>query len=345
MKKLLIICTIGLIPIFMFAARVGVLHFKAVGVATETAEAVVALLASDLANYKHQVMSPDAIDAAVGQIVRCYESSCAAEIGFTAKVERVIYGSVSKLGDKHIVQASVVNVSTREVVWSGSLSAISADDLDMVAKRLAKSIAEGKKAEETIEVGMVTEQEEEAPRRRHAFFVTGGKFGMLFPLGGYGGSGNLVYGAFSLWYEIPNMAVELSYDFGFSGNLVEFGGQGKALEHIIDMSFMYLFSKNDFCPYVKGGIGMSSLGLYDSLGYSPGDMGMAFGLGTSAGAGLLMFRTYDFRVLIETTYHINFNEIPGFEGPHHGPKIMLGLLYRPRRRKGCGGGCFSGGCW
>ena len=238
-----------------------------------------------------------------------------------------------------------MNVSTREIVWTGSLSAASADDLDMVAKRIAKSIAEGKKVEETVEVGMVTEQEEEEPRRRQAFFVTGGKFGMLFPLGGYGGSGNMVYGAFTLWYEIPNVAVELSYDIGFSGNLTEFGGGGKALEHIIDMSFLYLFSKTDFCPYVKAGIGMSSLGLYDSLGYSPGDMGMAFGLGTSAGAGLVMFRTYDFRVLLEAVYHINFNEIPGFEGPHHGPKISLGLFYRARRRKGCGGGCFGGGCW
>jgi len=52
MKKLLTFCMIGLIPTFMFAARVGVLHFKAVGVATETAEIVVALLASDLASYK-----------------------------------------------------------------------------------------------------------------------------------------------------------------------------------------------------------------------------------------------------------------------------------------------------
>ena len=334
MKKGLILCLICLTPALIFAAKVGVLHLKAVSVDQETAEVVSGLLAGELSNVGYQVLNPDAMDAAVGERLTCYETGCAAEAGSAAGVEQVIFGSVSRLGEKHIVQLSVVSVSTREVIWSGSLSAKTTEDLDMVAKRLAKSIAEGKKPEETVEVGMVTKEEEKEPGRRKAFFVTGGKFGTLLPMGGYGGSGALMFGAFAFWYELPNMAVELSCDFGMSGNLSEYDN-GKAMENIVDISLLYFFRKTDFSPFVKGGAGMSILSLYDDTGF---DIGSGIGFGTNIGAGLVMFRTYDFRVLVEATYHVNFTDISGFESPHHGPKFMLGLLYRARRG-GCGGGC------
>ena len=339
MRKGLILCLICLTPALIFAAKVGVLHLKAVSVDPGTAEVVSGLLAGELSNVGYQVLNPDAMDAAVGERLTCYEIGCAAEAGFVAGVEQVIFGSVSRLGEKHIVQLSVVSVSTREVIWSGSLSAKTTEDLDMVAKRLAKSIAEGKKTEETVEVGMITKEEEKKPLRRKAFYVTGPKFGTLIPMGGYGGSGALMYGAWAFWYEIPNMAVELSYDFGISGNVSELEEGGKATEQIIDISLLYFFSKTDFSPFVKGGAGMSFLGLYDDQGIGAGDTGMAYGFGFSAGGGLVMFRTYDFRLLIEATYHFNFTDISGFESPHHGPKLMLGLLYRAKRIGCCGGGC------
>ncbi len=339
MRKGLILCLICLTPALIFAAKVGVLHLKAVGVDPGTAEVVSGLLAGELSNVGYQVLNPDAMNAAVGEKLRCYESTCAAKAGFKAKVDQVIFGSVSKLGEKHIVQISVVNVSSQEIIWSGSLSAKTAEDLDMVAKRLAKSIAEGKKAEETVEVGMVTKEEQKEPGRRKAFFVTGGKFGTLLPMGGYAGSSALMFGALAFWYEIPNMAVELSCDFGVSGNLSNYD-DGKASEQIVDMSLLYFFSKTDFSPFVKGGAGISILSLYDDIGY---EFGSGIGFGANIGAGLVMFRTYDFRVLVEATYHVNFTDIADYETPHHGPKFMLGLLYRARRG-GCGGGGCGGGC-
>ncbi len=340
----IVLSIIFLIPTSVQAVKIGVLHLKPVGVDQETAEVVANLLAGELSNYGYQVVNPDGMDAAAGEKLTCYESGCAAEAGFTAKVEQVAFGSVSRLGEKYIVQISVVNVSTQVVIWSGNLAAKTAEDLDTVAKRLAKSIAEGKEAEETVEVGIVTEEEEKRPMRRRAFFITGFKFGTLIPFGGYGGSGALMYGAWTVWYEIPNMAVEASYDLGFSANLSDVD-EGKATEHIIDISLLYFFNKGDLSPFIKGGAGMSALGLYDDTGYAYGG-GMAFGFGANAGGGLVMFRTYDFRLVLEGTYHFNFVDIEGFETPHHGPKIMIGLLYRAGKRRGClGGGCLGGGCW
>jgi TolB-like protein len=343
MKRLIIlfIILICFMPKSTFASKIGILHLKADILQKETADAVANLIASELSNYEHQVLNPDAMDAAIGEKIKCYESNCAAEAGFKAEVEQVVFGSLLRLGEKYIVQVSVIKVSTREIVWSGDLAAKNVEDLDVVAKRLAKSITEGKKTTETVEIGIVTQEEEKEPGRRRAFFVTGGKFGALLPLGGYGGSGALMYGAFTVWYEIPNMAAELSYDFGFSGDLVDIG-EGKANEQIIDISVLYFFNKTDFSPFIKGGAGMSMLGLYDDQGHAYGT-GMGAGFGANLGGGLVMFRTYDFRLVVEGTYHINLTRVSGFDFPHHGPKFMLGLLYRARRR-GCGSGGCLGGC-
>ncbi len=338
-----LLCVFLLMPTFVWSARVGVLHLKPVDETAATADIVADLLASELSNYGHQVLNPDAMDAAVGEKLKCHEVTCAADAGFKAKVERVIFGSVSRLGEKHIVQLSVVNVAAQNVIWTGSLSAKTTEDLDMVAKRLAKAITEGKKPEEAVEVGMVTEEEEKEPMRRRAFFVTGPRFGTLLPLGGYGGSGTLIYIGWTAWYEIPNMAVEATWDIGFSGDLTDTTG-GKATENIFDISVLYFFNKGDFSPFVKGGAGISALGLYDEQGDAYGT-GAAVGFGVDVGGGIVMFRTYDFRLVLEGTYHLNFVDVEGFDSPHHGPKFMLGLLYRVTKGRGCLGGGLGRGCW
>lgn len=331
------ICFMLLLPALMFSAKIGILHLKASGIDDAMADAVAGLVGNELSGHGYQVLNPDAMDAAVGEKIACYESGCAAEAGFTAKVERVIYGSVTRFGDKYIVQLSVVNVSTQEVVWTGSLASATVEDMDMVAKRLGSAIVSGKKPEQTVEVGTVTQQEEEAPRRRQAFLCAGGKFGTLIPLGGYGGSGMLMNMGGMLWYEITNMAIELGYEYCFSGDLDDVG-EGKAVEGIMDISVLYFFNKGDFSPFVRGGAGLSMLGLYDDTG-SGFDTGMEIGFGATAGVGLAMFRTYDFRLVLDGAYHMSFVDITGFDSPHHGPKISIGVLYKTKR-----GGCFGGGC-
>ena len=126
--KLTMLCLVCIIPFTASAAKYGVLHLKPVGVSYATTETVASLLVSDLTNYGHTVLNPDAMDAAAGQELECYQSECAADAGAMASVERVIFGSVSTLGEKHIVQVSVVNVMAREVIWAGSLDAQTAEE-------------------------------------------------------------------------------------------------------------------------------------------------------------------------------------------------------------------------
>lgn len=321
------LCLLCIIPFTAEAAKYGVLHFKSVGVSYATTETVASLLASDLSNYGHTVLNPDAMDDAAGEVLKCYGSECAADAGAVAEVERVIFGSVSTLGEKHIVQVSVVNVATREVIWAGSLAAKSAEDLDTVVKRLAKAISEGKTAEETIEVELVTAEEEKAPMRRRVFHTVGTTAGMVVPLDGYAGSGALYNLGWLYWYETPRLVAEVAGYVTFPGN----AETGEALEFCpVEFSLLYMLSKKDISPYFGGGVGFGGLIL------DPGES--AYGMTLNAGAGLVFMRTYDIRFIVDARYHINFADVPNIDGPHHGFKFSIGFTYRPKFR-----GCFGCG--
>jgi len=323
--KWIIICLLCTIPFTASAVKYGVLHLKPVGVSYATTETVASLLVSDLTNYGHVVLNPDAMDAAAGDILECYESACAADAGALAKVERVIFGSVSTLGEKHIVQVSVVNVITREVIWAGSLAAKTAEDLDTVVKRLAKSISEDKAVEKTVEVELVTAEEEKEPMRRRVFHTLGTTAGMVVPLDGYAGAGGLFNLGWLYWYETPRFVAEVAGYFTFPGDVET----GTAFEFCpVEFSLLYMLSTKDISPYFGGGIGFGLLTVESEEPYSIAET--AYGVTLNAGGGLVFLRTYDIRVVLDARYHINLANMPDVDGPHHGIKLSIGLTYRPR---------------
>ena len=328
----LALCTIIVIPLTINAAEYGVLHLKSVGVSYATTETVASLLANDLNAYGHTVLNPDAMDDAAGEILKCYQSECAADAGAVAEVERVVFGSVSTLGEKHIVQVSVVDVATREVIWAGSLAAKTAEDLDTVVKRLAKSISEGKKTEETVEVELVTAEEAKKPMRRRVFHTIGTTAGMVVPLDGYSDASTLYNLGWLYWYETPRIVAEVAGYFTFPS---DFEG-GTALEFCpVEFSVLYMLSKKDISPYFGGGVGFGWLTMETEAPYYSTET--AYGMTLNAGGGLVFLRTYDIRFSVDARYHVNLASIPNTDGPHHGFKFSIGLTYRPRF------GCFGCG--
>ncbi len=320
-----------ILPMTAIATEYGVLHLKPVGVSYATTETVASLLSNDLTNLGHTVLNPDAMDAAAGETLECYETACAIEAGLQANVDQVIYGSVSTLGEKHIVQLSVVNVATSQVIWAGSLAAKTAEDLDTVAKRLAQSISEKKKVEETVAVEMVTQEEEKEPLRRRVFHTVGATAGMLLPVDGYGGAGSLYNLGWLYWYETPHLVAEVAGHVTFPGN-IEDGTAGEICP--IEFSLLYMLSKKDISPYFGGGIGFGWLTI-DSDDPSL-DTETAYGMTLNAGGGLVFMRTYDIRFILDARYHINFASLPSIDGPSQGLKFSVGLTYRPKFR-----GCFG----
>ncbi|MDH4210556.1 MAG: hypothetical protein OEV79_03840 [candidate division WOR-3 bacterium] len=326
-----------ILPFAAHAAKYGVLHLKPVGVSYATTETVASLLTSDLTNLGHTVLNPDAMDAAAGEVLECYQTTCAVEAGMQANVEQVIYGSVSTLGEKHIVQLSVVNVATGQIIWAGSLAAKSAEDLDTVVKRLAKSISERKKVEETVEVELVTEEEEKEPLRRRVFHTVGFTSGMFTPLAGYGESGLMYHFGGLYWYETPHLVAEIAGHFAFPGDLGDTEGNvGEA--SFPEVSLLYMVSKKDISPYFGGGLGFGWIIVDYEDPNLPEES--RYGLTLNAGGGIVFFRTYDIRLMLDARYRVNFASVPGIEGPHQGFKFSIGFTYRPKFRGcwGCGPG-------
>ncbi|TES91657.1 MAG: hypothetical protein E3J87_07285 [Candidatus Cloacimonadota bacterium] len=349
-KTLFSLALLIFLPLSLLGEKIAVIDFKPIGVDPSLAEVTTTLLRSDVSSYKNISL------VEVGEKIECDNKERAAEIGLKIKAQKVVYGTISKLGTKYIISAYVVEVSTRNIVFQDRVTASSAEDLDTASKRLAKAIATGKKVEDVAEIGAITEEETKEPRRRKTFFTLGGKFGMGFPFAdSYGGVKTLMSGDFIYWYETPKFIAEfgvggtvtpITTTMGFSDTTVgETDITMRAAEFTYaQMSLFYLFSKEDFCPYAGGGIGMKNCiitrdypGFWDDYSES------AFGLALNFNAGLIIFRTYDFRMLIEGQYSLNMANFATFGGPHHAFKINFGFTYKKEKDGGCGG-CIGGGC-
>ncbi|MCK4576326.1 hypothetical protein KAU34_07955 [candidate division WOR-3 bacterium] len=341
-KALLIVALLCILPFLLYAEKIAVLDFKTIGVDPSLAEATTALLRTDLASYKNlTVIEKSVMEGIPGVKLECENKKCAADIGSRINADKVVYGTISKLGEKYIISAFVVKVSSKSIVFQDRITATSAEDLDITSKRLAKSIATGKKVAKTAEIGAITEEETKEPRRRTSFYTGGIKFGWGLPLGGdsYGGVNSLIsYDAIG-WYETPNFMVELMFGISRSSGYTFFDTTVSASEFYPEISIFYLLSKGDFCPFVGGGMGMRFLTIEKDFF----DMETATALGINLGGGIILFRTYDFRIVLDGRYSINFADLPTYGGPHSLLKISFGVTYRSTGG-GCGGGFGGGGC-
>jgi len=356
-KIAVVLFFVMLIPLSLLAEKIAVVDFKGIGVEASLVDAAITLLRSDISSYKNlEVIEKEQMEKMFGKVVKCENKETAAEIGFKLGAEKVVYGTISKLGEKYIISANVVKVTSHNIIFSDRVTATSAEDLDIASKRLAKSIATGEKVEKTAEIGKITEEETKEPRRRKSFYTVGGKFGMGMPFAdSYGGAKMLMGGSALYWYETSKFIVEASC--GGNGtpitlNIAETDTTVHAFEFTYaQLSLFYLFSKEDFCPYAGGGIGMRNLMIEkDFPGWSGGSIESSIGMALNLNAGLIGFRTYDFRILLDVQYSLNMANVgPEFGGPHHSIGISFGVTYRKQMGgEGCGGGgcggCGGGGC-
>jgi hypothetical protein len=65
------------------------------------------------------------------------------------------------------------------------------------------------------------------------------------------------------------------------------------------------------------------------------------GLALQAGGGLVVFRTYDFRLVIDGKLSTSFFDVGAAEGPHSSIRIGVNLLYKKDEGGGCSGGCIG----
>jgi hypothetical protein len=291
-------------------------RFRSVGIDEELVDAVQVLLHGAL--EREGIYTPtDAHDVFAN--VECYDRTCAVELAREADMGHAVIGSLTRLGYKIIVQVDRIDTASGEVGFSAEGASLSEDDLDVVIKRLARSVSTGRRMEETAEVGMITEQEFEEPRRRESFTAKGFRAGLLWPTGGsLGGVNRMVAIDFAYQYDTPDFFLSGRSGLRWGGDLGEDGGRAFDLA-ILDAKIGSYLSRGDFAPFVSAGIGIHWVTVKErTVGAGGTEVVLedsATGLMMVAGGGFTAFRTYNFQFQIDIDFVIMLEKLGVGEYP------------------------------
>jgi TolB-like protein len=249
-----------------------------------------------------------------GAVLR--EPGEAASFGRDVAAERVVYGSLSALGSRIIVSATVVDPGSGVVLGTARMTATRLEDLEPIAARLAEAIATGKDVDETAELGLITKAESTPKERRKGDHAFGFRLGGVGPISGYSDSGFGVLIDLSYVYEANDFAVEPRVGFRFSA---ERSGDAEYFQLPIDIGAYGIVGQSDVAFIGGGGVGIRYhwerrpetivIGgiLTETHRAEVSDDGWGFGMFARVGA--LFFRTYSVRMAVTLEYDISFIEL------------------------------------
>jgi len=310
-----------------------VLPFRTIGINDTTAAVFQSLLASELETHGVHVLPASVLPASIATGPEaCDEAGCAAALAREAGAGHVVFGSLSRLGDKVIVRVRAITAGADHPDYSDQITALREDDLDAVARRIAEGLAAGRPNAERATVKSVTLQETETPRRRASRTGFGIRTGFLFPDGhSYGGSDRLAMVRPVFRYEASNLFVETTPLLGFAW------GDGNVEWTMLDLTAGKLFGTGDWSPYFTGGLGVHIVTVAKRTRYTYADYyGASYDytasatqtettLAADAGVGMLALRTYDFSIVLELKYHAVFSSFDNVGGKGaHGITLSFG---------------------
>lgn len=295
--------------------RTLVLPFRSVGVSENSIVASTDLLAGDLEDRGMTILrsdtsgtplpsGPDACDAA----------ECAAALGRERGADLVVYGTLSRLGDKVIARLNVLRVGETAPYYRDELTATAEDDLDVVMKRFADGIAAGRPNSERATVETVTHAETLTPPRRATKAGMGIRAGFLFPTNSsFGGIDRMTHLRMSFRYELPNWQIESTPVLGFTW------GTGNFDWCMLDVGGSRIFGKGDFSTYLGGSLGIHNVTVakrvsvtypnppYPDYTYEMDVKQTETAPTADVVAGMMMLRTYDFILVAEVRFHFVFD--------------------------------------
>jgi hypothetical protein len=281
------------------SGRLVILPLSANGVDDVTIETASSLLRTEIGKLSSMdVVSGRRTTEAVGQ-TPCTEAECALAVGKSLQATQVLGCRLSALGEKIIVQYFLVDVPAGKQVLIDQATATGAEDLDVLMKRIAKSVIEREPVSKGAEVGQILASEAVEPPRRETRKNFGFAFGYLYPQGGYDNGDRSFMVDTRFDYEIEDYAV---------GMLV-----GIRKGFAMGLYGSYLTSRTDICPYVGGGLGfhwVDHASIYDPVARRNTE-GRGDGFELSANAGVRVLHTYSFQMIfnLELLYTMNdFND-------------------------------------
>lgn len=265
----------------------------------------------------------------------CTDVPCARSAGRAAGAGVVVFGQLAALGQKIVVTVTAAEVEGGPPLSSQRISVDSVEDLEAAAARIATAILKGEAADDTGELGTITDKESQPDRRRE------GDSGLSLRIGGLKPFGEPLDGAFGImfdlgyWYEARDFSIEPS--FGYRG-AAESNDDQRYDRINFDIAAHYILLRGDFAPYVGLGGGLrwirearrqpvtavsnnlwseTSNDLEDDSGWGPGVLGRV---------GLLLFRTYTLRVALNVQYDVTFVDLHG-ESPSQAVEFGIGVIF------------------
>ncbi len=295
--------------------NVVVLPFRSIGLSDTTAAVSHDLLVGSLGDLHVPVIRLEGdVENLPSGAEACNDADCAASIAHEWGAERVVYGSLSRLGGKIIARLNVLVIGEPEPYYRDQLTATSEDDLDTVMRRFAEGIAAGRPNSDRATVESVTQAETQTPARRASRSGLGFRAGFLFPTNNsFGGVDRLTNLQGVYRYELKDFEIESSTMLGFTWGEEQFDWT------ILDLGANRLFSTGDFAPFLGAAVGVHSVTVQRSYpvtvdyGYGP----YTYNAGARQSetvptldlvAGVLGLRTYDFTTVFEVRYHVVFEK-------------------------------------
>lgn len=298
------------------AEKVLLFRFRSTGVDEQLLDAVDQVFGDALTGYG--VYSPVRAYEVVGN-VQCHTPACAAGYAGDAGYGKALIGSLTRFGDKVIVNVNLVDAESSEVVHRAEGSSETVEDLDIVAKRLAKSISTGRPVSESAEVGMITEKESSPERRRSSFTTKGIRAGFLWALdNSFGKPDRMPAIDFVVQHDMP--------DYFLSGKFGIKWGSGSWAFTWLHTKVGRYFGRGDFSPFISAGLGLESVNTeYDieDASFTRQENDKKTGFAISAGTGLALFRTYDFQFQLDIDYYMVLEKMVVGDSKEEFPRGIL----------------------
>ncbi|MCK4665465.1 hypothetical protein KAU33_01865 [Candidatus Dependentiae bacterium] len=298
-RFIIVLCFLILIPISICARtyKVVLFQFENLGLSEKDYKISMYLLRDEIGTVKSfKLISKSQVKKVSGD-KPVEKIDDAVKFGKKLNADKCIIGSFIQLGTKVLVRVKLIDLKSGNLEFHDEIESKSVEDVNFVIKRIAIGLETKEKFETTTNNDTITEDENVAVKKQTSFHCYGLKLGFLYPReDSYAGKDRLSNFVFTWHFEIPNLISELS--FGISGAT-------GVLETVFDISLLYPLTKKDFSSYIGGGISFHSIRLERMLlepeywDLSSGQFATRKGLGVHACAGVIIFSTYNFRVVFD----------------------------------------------
>ena len=234
------------------------------------------------------------------------------KLGKKEGARTAVFSTVSKLGQKLIVAATSVDTESCQLEQSARFTILKIEELEETSKKIGKVIVEGIPIAEAVEVGTVTEKEQEVAKLREGNNGLSLRVGGVAPFASLQNSFGVLFEA-GYWFEGLDFAIEPS--LGFEANAAT-TGSGSYGVFKVGASGVYLFSRGDIAPFLGGGGGVRfiserrerdmTVGQTIQFEGSGEEVEEAWSPGLFARGGVMFMRTYETRLALNVDYDISF---------------------------------------